>query len=151
MALGHGAFGAVILVLVGSYALRVLTGFLQLLEDAPHTDPLRALLFLAVLTLVPAAFGAWMLILARWLWVGHRALRASLILTNGLILLLAAALTKWGFDALAAAERSTARGGGLLSPLALFPFFLAAPLWVFSLTSLALSFWAVGRPEKQSS
>jgi hypothetical protein len=151
MALGHGAFGAVILALVGSYALRVLTGFPQLLEDAPHTDPLRALLLLAVLTLAPAAFGAWMLFLARWLWTGHRGLRAALVLTNSLILLLAAALTMWGFDALAAAERSTARGGGLMSPLALLPFLLAVPLWVFSLTSLALSFWAVERTGRQSS
>ena len=46
-----------------------------------------------------------------------------------------------------AAERSTARGGGLLSPSAFFPFFVGVALAAFALSSIAAALWVVPRGE----
>jgi hypothetical protein len=98
-----------------------------------------------MLTFLPqAALGAWMLILARWLWTGHR-LRHALLVTHGFVLLLGSLYVGVGFYAVAAAERSTARGGGLLSPIAFLPFLHGVPLMIFALCSIAFALAAIPR------
>jgi len=65
-------------------------------------------------------------------------------------MLIGSLFIKWGFDAIAAAERSTARGGGLLSPAAFFPFLIGVPLLIFALCSIAAALWAIPRHQPQS-
>mgnify|MGYP001382619551 CR=1 FL=1 len=86
-----------------------------------------------------AALGLWLLVLARWLWAGHRRLLLALLVTNGFVLLLGVLLIRIGFNAVAAAERSAARGGGLLSPIAGLPVLHGVPLAIFALSSIVLA------------
>jgi hypothetical protein len=80
-----------------------------------------------------------MLVLTRWLWAGHRRLRLALLGTHGFVLLLGSLYIGIGFLAVAAAERSTARGGGLLSPIAYLPFVHGVPLTIFALCSIVFA------------
>ena len=91
-----------------------------------------------------------MLVLARWLWSGYRRLRTELLATHSFLLLLGLLAIKWGFDAIDAAERSTAQGGGLLSPFAFFPFLIGVPLLVFALCSISAALWEVPRQQPES-
>ena len=91
-----------------------------------------------------------MLVLARWLWSGHRRLRTALLATDSFVLLLGSLAIKWGFDAIAAAERSTAKGGGLLSPVAFFPFLIGVPLLVLAVCSIAVALWVIPRDQPES-
>ena len=96
---------------------------------------LRWLLVIAVQLLLPVAWAAWLLLLAFRLWRPTPLLAAQLRWTHLGILPLGGLLCTWGFFAMRAAERSTAAGGGLLSPVAVVPLFLGAPLIALALAS----------------
>jgi hypothetical protein len=119
-------------------------GFFNLLTRTARAQGPGALLLVAATVVLPGlGLGSGMLVLARWLWSGHPRLRAALLAVHACVLLLGALFIRWGFDAVAAAERSTARGGGLLSPVAFLPFVFGVPLLVFALASIAVALWAV--------
>jgi hypothetical protein len=113
------------------------------MKDVPRTNLLSSVLLLTTLVLPPAAFGAWMLTLAGWIWSGHRRLRLALLVTHAFLLLLGMLAVHAGFRAIEAAERSTAAGGGLLSPLAFLPFCFAVPVFAFALFSIAMTLWVI--------
>ena len=94
------------------------------------------MLGIAVQMLMPLALGAWFLVLAFRLWRPAPPLAAQLRWTHWIFLLFGGLFCAWGFFAIEAAERSTAAGGGLLSPLAVMPFFVGAPLIALALVSL---------------
>ena len=138
LALGHLGLGLAVLLSGASYTALVITGLPQLSRDAPGTSLLGAALFATTMAFVPlVGCGAWLMVLARWLWSGHRRLRTALLVTHGFLLLLGSLGVVVGLQAVDAAERSTARGGGLLSPLAFLPFLFAVPLLAFALCSIA--------------
>ena len=103
-------------------------------------NPGFAILGPLLASLPQSALGVWMLVLARWLWNGHARLRRALFVTHGLLLLVGSLFIVFGFLAVAAAQRSTARGGGLMSPLAYLPFLYGLPLVVFALCSIMIAF-----------
>ena len=145
-ALGHLGLGLMVLISVLSYTALVVTGLPQLLRDAPRTNLSGILLSVTAFLILPsAALGAWMLVLARWLWSGNRRLRVALLVTHGFLLVLGLLGVDAGFRAIDAAERSAARGGGLLSPLAPLPFVFAVPLLAFALCSIAVALVAIPR------
>jgi hypothetical protein len=102
-------------------------------------NPGFAILGPLLASLAKSALGVWMLILARWLWNGHARLRSALFVTHGLLLLVGSLFIVFGFLAVAAAERSTARGGGLMSPVAFLPFLYGLPLVSFALWSILVA------------
>jgi hypothetical protein len=91
-------------------------------------------------SLPQSALGVWMLVLARWLWNGHARLRNALFVTHGVLLVVGSLFVVFGVLALAAAERSTTRGGGLMSPLAFLPLLWGLPLVLFALCSIMIAF-----------
>jgi hypothetical protein len=103
-------------------------------------NPWFAILGPLLASLPQSGLGVWMLVLSRWLWIGHAQLRSALFVTHGLLLLVGSLFVVFGFFAIAAAERSTARGGGLMSPLALLPFLYGLPLVSFALCSIVIAF-----------
>ena len=117
LALVHLVFGFAFLFCTLSYTVLVLTGLPQLLKDAPRTNLLSVLVGLPLLVLPLATFGAWMLTLARWLWSGHRWLCTSMLVTHPFLLLLGLIAVHQGFDEIAADQRSTTAGGGLIGSL----------------------------------
>ena len=151
LAAAHLVVGVVLLLGFVSYAVLGVRGLPQLLTAAPGKHlPGTILLAVATVLLPELALGVAMLVLARWLWLGDRRLRTALLVTHGVVVVIGALFIKWGFDAVAAAERSTARGGGLLSPAAFFPFLIGVPLLIFALCSIAAAFWAIPRHQPQS-
>lgn len=103
-------------------------------------NPGFAILGPLLASLPQSALGVWMLVLARWLWNGHARLRSALFVTHGLLLLVGLLFVAFGFLAVAAAERSTARGGGLMSPLAFLPFLCGLSFVLFALCSIMIAF-----------
>jgi len=148
LAVAHLACGLVLVLGVVSYAVLGIRGLPQSLAS-PQGGHLSGniLLVVTVFLLPEMALGAGMLLLARWLWYGNRRLRKALLVAHSVVLVIGALFIKWGFDAVAAAELSTARGGGLLSPSAIFPFFIGVPLLVFALCSIAVAIKVVPRTE----
>ena len=141
LAAGHYGFGLLLLVGAGASAAAGL-GILP-----PGLAGLWLVLFSLgfsflgglVTFLLQAALAVWILVLARWLWAGHRRLRLPLLVTHGFVLTLGLLYLGIGFLAITAAERSTARGGGLLSPLAVLPFLHGVPLTILALCSIAFA------------
>lgn len=141
LALAH--FGCGFLLLLGiAWAVAVVLGVL------PRSTGVHVLVLLnpgfAILgplfSLPQSALGIWMLVLARWLWNGQAHVRSALFVTHGLLLLVGLLFVVLGFLAVAAAERSTLRGGGLMSPLAILPFLYGLPLLLFALCSIVIAF-----------
>jgi len=146
LAIVHVAVGLGILLGGAGYLVLGVAGIPRLLTGSPGTSSPGALLLVATVLVFELALGAGMLVLARWLWTGHRHLRSALLTLHALVLLLGVLAIRWGFDAVAAAERSAARGGGLLGPVAFLPFVVGVPLVLFALASAAVALWAVPRP-----
>ena len=138
LALCHMGLGMLLHLGVVAYTTTVIIGFPQLLKDAPRTNILGSVVFVVLIILLPeTALGAWLLTLSRWLWAGRRRLRTALLLTHTFLLLLGLLGVMIGFQSMRAAEISTERGGGLLSPLAIVPFLLATPLLALVFCSIA--------------
>jgi hypothetical protein len=102
-----------------------------------------AMILAAAYAIPPAALGGWMIILGRRLWSPEERLRATLLWTHGVLLVLGFLAVYAGIHAMEAAELSSRRGGGLLSPMALFPLLLGSPVVVLALLSLAVALVAL--------
>jgi len=142
LALAHLGCGLLLLLgvaCVGAVALGVLPSS-TVFHVLVVLNPGFAILGSPLAALPQSALGVWMLVLARWLWNGHARLRSALLVTHGLLLLVGSLFVVFGLLAVAAAERSTARGGGLMSPLALLPFLYGLPLVLFALCSILIAF-----------
>jgi hypothetical protein len=142
LAAAHLAFGLLLLLGVAcaaAVALGVLPGS-TVRYAVLVLNPGVAILGPVLAALPQSALGAWMLVLAHWLRNGHARLRSALLVTHGLLFLAGSCLIALGFLAVAAAERSTASGGGLLSPVAFLPFVYGLPLASFAFCSLLLAF-----------
>lgn len=142
LALAHLVFGLLLLLgvaWVGAVAVGVLPSS-TVLYALVVLNPGFSILGPLLASLPQSALGVWMLILARWLWNGHAGLRSALLVTHGLLLLVGALFIVFGFLAVAAAERSTARGGGLMSPVAFLPFLYSLPLVSFALCSILIAY-----------
>jgi hypothetical protein len=148
LAAAHLACGLVLVLGVVSYAVLGVRGLPQLLKSPQGSHLSGNILLVVTVFLLPEmALGAGMLLLARWLWYGNKRLRKALLVVHSVVLVIGALFIKWGFDAVAAAERSAARGGGLLSPSAFFPFLIGIPLLIFALCSIAAALKVVPRTE----
>jgi hypothetical protein len=78
-----------------------------------------------------------MIVLGRWAWTLSPRLRLALLITHGVLLLPGTLAVVVGVYAMRAAERSTASGGGLLSPLAALPLAFGVAVLVLALCSIA--------------
>ncbi len=133
LAVGHGVIGTIPLLfhlLLGGFLL----GRAQMLPGSGIT--LGWLLHSMLSLLLPVVWAVWFGVLAWWLWRPTPRLLAPLLWTHMLALVPGSLLCVWGFYALGAAARSTRAGGGLLSPVAVIPLFLGAPLVALALCSL---------------
>ena len=95
-----------------------------------------ALLLVATHALPPAALGVWMGLLGRRLWSPGAQLRTTLIWTHGILLVIGSLAVYVGIHSVEAAELSSSRGGGLLSPLAWIPLVFGLPIVVLAAFSL---------------
>jgi len=137
LALAHFLWGGLLLlcgISVGVSMLRILP---HLSSGTVWTNLPGVLLVAASYALPPGSLGFWMLVLGRWTWTARQHLRLALLITHGLLLMLGTLAVVVGVHAMHAAERSTASGGGLLSPLAALPLVFGVPVLILALCSIA--------------
>jgi hypothetical protein len=145
MALGHYAWGAALLLLAAWFAISALRVLPYMSTGTIWTNLPISLIMAASQAAPLAMLSMWLIVLGHWAWTGHAGLRKALISTHGLLLLpgfLAAAV---GIFALRAGAKSAAQGGGLLSPIGMFPLAIGAGVVVLALISIKLALTVVPR------
>lgn len=147
LALGHFAFGLLLLLAAGWFATAALRALPYLATGSPWTRLLSAVWLALTYALPLAALGAWLVILGRGLWSPRPGLRAALLWTHGALLAPGALALVIGLYAVGMAERSQARGGGLLSPVAYLPLLFGAPVVILALCSIAVALTVIPRLE----
>ena len=139
LALAHFVWGLCILLLGAWLAI---AAFLVLPHMSTGTvwSNLPGAIMLAVIQAGPVgALAGWMLVLGRWLWSGHARLRIALLVTHAMLLLPGALTVVVGIYAMEAAARSSARGGGLLSPIAVVPLVLGGCVCALAICSIGFA------------
>ena len=149
LALGHVAWGLILLMLAAWFAFSGLRVLPVMSRGITAANLLTVLLFTILLAGPPAALGTWMLLLGRQAWKGDPGLRARLLWTHGLSLPAGALALTFGIAAWRAAESSAAHGGGLLGGFGAFPIGIGAGVIVLAAFSISVA-WAVplGRPSR---
>jgi hypothetical protein len=143
LALAHFAWGLPLVFMAIYIGVVMFRAVPQLSSGAVWTDLPWMLLMVAVYTLPLAGLGCWMIVLGRWTWMARPRLRLALLITHGVLLLPGTLSVVEGVYAMRAAERSTASGGGILSPVAAFPLVLGVPIVVLALCSIAIALAAI--------
>ncbi len=139
LALAHFLLGGLLLlcgISVGVSMLRILP---HLSSGTVWTNLPGVLLVAASYALPPGSLGFWMLVLGRWTWTARQRLRLALLITHGLLLMIGTLAVVVGVHAIQAAERSTASGGGIMSPLAALPLLFGIPVLVLALCAIAVA------------
>jgi hypothetical protein len=139
LALAHFLWGGLLLlcgISVGVSMLRILP---HLSSGTVWTNLPGVLLVAASYALPPGSLGFWMLVLGRWTWTARQRLRLALLITHGPLLMLGTLAVVVGVHAMHAAERSTASGGGIMSPLAALPLLFGIPVLVLALCAIAVA------------
>ena len=136
LAVCHFGWGGVLLLAAGWPALAAFRTLPHMSTGTIWTNLPNALLLSAMYALPPAALGAWMGLLGLRLWSPGARLRTTLLWTHGILLVLGSLAVYVGIHSVEAAEISSARGGGLLSPLAWIPLMFGLPILALAAFSL---------------
>ncbi len=137
LALVHFTWGLLLLVIATYFGVGMLRVLPHLSSGTVWRNLPGVLLLAAVYALPSGLLGFWMIVLGRWAWTLRPRLRLALLITHGVLLLPGTLAVVAGVYAMRAAERSTASGGGLLSPLAALPFAFGVPVLALALCSIA--------------
>ena len=137
LALAHFAWGLLLLLIASHFGVGMLRILPHLSSGTVWTNLPGVLLLAAVYALPLGTLGFWMIVLGRWAWTIRARLRLALLVTHGALLLPGTLAVVVGVHSMRAAERSTASGGGLLSPLAALPLAFGVPVLILALCSIA--------------
>lgn len=148
LALCHFAWSGVLLLAAGWIALSTLLVLPHMSTGTIWTNLPLVMMGTMMYALLPASLGIWMGILGRGLWSPGTRLRTRLLWTHGVLLLCGSLAVVGGIQAVEAANLSSARGGGLLSPYAWVPVLFGVPVVV--LASCTLSIALAAFPEHRS-
>jgi hypothetical protein len=143
MALGHYTWGTALLLLAVWFAISALRVLPYMSTGTIWTNLPTSLIMAASQAAPLTALGMWIMVLGHRAWTGHVGLRKALITTHGLMLLPGLLVAAVGVFALRAGARSAAQGGGLLSPIGIFPLTIGAGVVVLALTSIVLALTVV--------
>ena len=139
LALAHFVWGGLLLLCGIFFGISMLRIVPHLSTSSVWTNLPGVLLVAAGYALPPGSLGFWMLVLGRWTWTARQHLRLALLITHGLLLMLGTLAVVVGVHAMHAAERSTASGGGIMSPLAALPLLFGIPVLVLALCAIAVA------------
>ena len=143
LAVGHLAWG-LLLILVAAYTAYSALAVLAYMSTGTVWSNLPIAMVLALEHSVPCGLlGGWMLILGRRIWSGTRPVRTALLVTHGISLMIGSLSVVVGVYAVRGAEISTARGGGLLSPLAWVPLIFGIVVVTLALPSIILALTSI--------
>jgi hypothetical protein len=139
LAMLHFAWGLVLLVVAAFFGGGILRVLPYLSSGTVWTNLPGALLMAAVYALPFGLLGFWMIMLGRWVWTLRPQLRRALLITHGVMLLPGVLALVAGIHAMRAAERSTASGGGIMSPIAALPVIFGVPIVALAVCSIAVA------------
>lgn len=139
LALVHFAWGLVLLVVAAGFGGGMLRVLPHLSSGTVWTNLPGVLLMASVYALPFGLPGLWMIVLGRWVWTLRPRLRLALLVTHVIMLLFGVLAVVTGVHAIRAAERSTASGGGIMSPIAALPVVLGVPVVVLALCSIVVA------------
>jgi len=140
----HLAWSLVLILIAAWFASAAFRILPYMSTGTLWTNLPRVLMMAAVQAGPMIALGLWMAILGRWTWRGHPNIRVLLLITHGFLLVPGIGAIAVGILALRAAERSAARGGGLMGAIATIP--LAVGICMSSLAFVAIAVALLGRP-----
>jgi hypothetical protein len=143
LALVHFAWGLLLLFIATYFGVGMLRVLPHLSSGTVWTNLPGVLLLAAGYALPLGLLGFWMIVLGGWAWTSRPGLRLALLVTHGVLLLPGTLAVVAGGHAMRAAERSTAGGGGLLSPLAALPLLFGFSVLVLALCSIAAALTVV--------
>ncbi len=138
LAVGHLIWGLLLLLLAARLAWSAFAVLAYLSTGTLWTNLPVAFVLVLRQALPLVALGAWMLILSRRLWSGHRY-RNALLVAHGILMLPGVLAVAVGVYALRAAEASAAGGGGLLGTWGVLPLGLGLCTVTLALLSLLLA------------
>ncbi len=136
LALAHFAWGLLLIVTGACLGIGMLRVLPHLSSGTVRTNLPGVLLMAAIYALPAGSLGFWMIVLGRWAWTLRPCLRLALLITHSILLLPGTLAVVVGVYALRAAERSTAHGGGIMSPLAAVPLVFGVPVLILALGSI---------------
>ncbi len=142
LALLHFVWGLALLAVAACFGAGMLRVLPHLSSGTLWTTLPGALLMAAVYALPFGSLGLWMIVLGRWVWRLRPWFRRALLITHGVMLVPGTLAVVAGVHAMRAAERSTASGGGIMSPLAALPVVFGVPIVVLALCSIAAALTA---------
>jgi len=146
LALAHFAWGFLLLLIAAYMGFGMFRVIPSRSSGTIGTNLLWALIPAAFYIFPLGVLGLWMIVLGRWTWAMRPRIRNVLLITHGVLLLFGTLAVIEGVYAMNAAERSTAGGGGLLSPLAAVPLIFGVPVCILAILSiiaaLTLISWA---------
>ena len=142
LALCHFAWAAVLLSLAGWFVAAQMLALRHVSSGTWANIP-WLLLASVVSTLPFTGLAAGLIILGRRIWSPGPRLRTTLFRAHGLLLLLGTVATAVGILAVDAAEQSSARGGGIMSPLAWVPLLYGIPTVILSAVCLSAAWLAL--------
>lgn len=146
LALCHFGWAAVLLSLSGWFIASQMLA-LHYVSNGTWANVPWLLLASTVYTLPFTGLAAGLIILGRRIWSAGPRLRATLFRAHGLLLLLGILATAVGILGVKAAEQSSARGGGIMSPLAWVPLLYGIPTAILSAFSLSAAWLALPATE----
>lgn len=139
LAFGHFVFGFTLLSAAVWFGASFFLILPHMSSGTIWTNLLMAII-LAVFQAGPlAAVGVWMVILGHWIWARRPNVGTALLITHRVFLVLGGLGIAYGAFALYAAERSAARGGGLLGAFGLIPLAIGVCISILSMWSMAVA------------
>ncbi len=147
LAVAHYAWGTVLLLLAVWCVIAALMVLPHMSSGTIWSNLPTSLSIAAWQSFLPGALGVWMMIIGYRAWAVNSGLRKTLLISHGLLSgpgLLAAIV---GVHAVRAAEISSSRGGGLLSPIAYVPLAIGVPMIVLAAVSVVMALVVV--PKRQ--
>jgi len=136
LALCHFGWAAVLLSFSGWLVASQMRA-LRYMSSVTWTSVAWLLLVIATYTLPFAGLAAGLIILGRRIWSPVPRLRTTLLLAHSLLLLLGSIAIVVGVLGVEAAEKSSARGGGIMSSLAWVPLWYGIPTAILAALSLS--------------
>jgi hypothetical protein len=150
LALAHFAWGLLLVLVAIYFGVGILRTVPHLSSGTLWTNLPGVLLLAAAYTVPLAALGCWIIMLGGWAWTLRPRLHLALLITHGVLLIPGTASVVGGVYAMRAAARSTASGGGILSPVAAFPLVIGVPIVMLALCSIATAlFMALRLPSRK--
>jgi hypothetical protein len=151
LALFHFAWGIVLIALATWCVIAALMVLPHMSSGTIWSNLPMSLSIAAWQSFLPGTLGTWMMIIGYRAWKLHAGLRKTLLTSHGILLGPGLFATIVGVFAVRAAEISSSRGGGLLSPIAFVPLAIGVPMIVLAAVSVVMALVVVPKHQMRGS